>query len=152
MSAQAFFSSSALQRMKSTMSGWSAFSTTILAARRVLPPDLMTPADASAARMNDTGPEAVPPPAEPLLGDERMRERLTPEPEPPLKMTPSLRYQSRIESIVSSTERMKQAEHCGFGSTPMLNQTGLLKQTLLVQEQMGQLVGEGLPVLRGVAK
>ena len=37
-----------------------------------------------------------------------------------------LRYQSRIESIVSLTERMKHAEHCGFGSTPTLNQTGLL--------------------------
>src|SRR5438034_688898 len=60
MSAHALRSSSALQRMKSTMSGWSALSTTILAARRVLPPDLITPAEASAARMKDTGPEAVP--------------------------------------------------------------------------------------------
>src|SRR4029077_19411097 len=114
--------------MKSKTSGWSALSTTILAARRVLPPDLMTPAEASAARMNDTGPEAVPPPPSRSFA-ERRRERLTPEPEPPLKMTPSLRYQSRIESMVSSTERMKHAEHCGFGSTPMLNQTGLLKDT-----------------------
>src|ERR1041385_5852135 len=113
--------------MKSPMSGWSAFSTTILAARRVLPPDLMTPADASAARMNDTGPDAVPPPPR-RSRDERRRDRFTPDPEPPLKMTPSLRYESRIESIVSSTERMKQAEHCGFGSTPMLNQTGLLTE------------------------
>src|SRR5215470_160177 len=126
MSAHAFRSSSALQRMKSTMSGWSALSTTIFAARRVLPPDLITPAEASAARMNDTGPEAVPPPPSRSL-DDRSRDRFTPDPEPPLKITPSLRYQSRIESIVSSTERMKQAEHCGFGSTPMLNQTGLLK-------------------------
>ena len=47
MSAQAFFSSSTLQLMNSSMSGWSAFSTTILAARRVFPPDLMTPAKAS---------------------------------------------------------------------------------------------------------
>src|SRR5215468_1192588 len=125
MSAHALRSSSALQLMNSTMSGWSAFSTTILAARRVLPPDLITPAEASAARMNDTGPEAVPPPPRRSL-DERKRERFTPDPEPPLKMTPSLRYQSRIEPIVSSTDRMKQAEHCGFGSTPTLNQTGLL--------------------------
>src|SRR5262244_3525082 len=102
-------------------------STTILAARRVLPPDLITPAEASAAFMNDTGPEAVPPPANCSFA-ERIFERLTPEPEPPLKITPSLRYQSRIESIVSSTERMKQAEHWGFGSMPQLNQTGLLKQ------------------------
>jgi hypothetical protein len=36
-------------------------STTILAARRVLPPDLMVPAQESAPRMKETGPEAVPP-------------------------------------------------------------------------------------------
>src|SRR5262247_3086629 len=110
MSAQAFFSSSTLQLINSSMSGWSALRITIFAARRVLPPDLMTPADASAAFMNDTGPDAVPPPANCSFED-RILERFTPEPEPPLKMTPSLRYQSRIESMVSSTERMKQAEH-----------------------------------------
>src|SRR5215467_7633823 len=114
--------------MKSRTSGCSAFSTTIFAARRVLPPDLITPADASAARMNDTGPDAVPPPPRRSF-EERRRDRFTPEPEPPLKMTPSLRYQSRIESIVSSTERMKHAEHCGFASTPTLNQTGLLNES-----------------------
>ena len=58
--------------------------------------------------------------------DERRRERLIPEPEPPRKMTPSRRIQSRIESIESSIERMKQAEHCGFSSKPTLNQTGQL--------------------------
>src|SRR5215813_2738912 len=128
MSTHALRSSSALQLMNSTMSGWSTLSTTIFAARRVLPPDLITPAEASAARMNDTGPDAVPPPPNRSF-DERSRDRFTPDPEPPLKMTPSLRYQSRIESMVSSTERMKQAEHCGLGSTPMLNHTGLLKET-----------------------
>ena len=56
-----------------------------------------------------------------------MLERLIPEPEPPRKIWPSLVFQSRIDSIVSSTERMKQAEHCGFSSKPTLNQTGLLK-------------------------
>src|SRR2546422_374699 len=128
MSAQAFFSSSTLHLMNSVMSRWSTSKTTIFAARRVFPPDLMTPAEASAAFMNDTGPEAVPPPAS-CSFEERRRERFTPEPEPPLKIIPSLRYQSRIDSIVSSTERMKQAEHCGLSSTPQLNQTGLLKQT-----------------------
>src|SRR6185436_20970833 len=111
--------------MKSPMSGWSAFRTTILAARRVLPPDLITPAEASAAFMNDTGPDAVPPPAS-FSFEERMRDRFTPDPEPPLKMIPSLRYQPRIDSIVSSTDRMKHAEHCGCGSMPTLNHTGLL--------------------------
>jgi len=126
MSARALRSSSVLQLMNSRRSGWSTFRTTILAARRVFPPDLMTPADASAAFMKETGPDAVPPPPR-RSRDERMRDRFTPEPEPPLKITPSRRYQSRIESMVSWTERMKQALHCGFGSTPTLNQTGLLK-------------------------
>src|SRR5581483_6181423 len=75
--------------------------------------------------MNDTGPEAVPPPPR-RSRDERIPDRFTPDPEPPLKMIPSRRYQSRIDSIVSLTERMKQAEHWGFGSTPTLNQTGEL--------------------------
>src|SRR4029077_4517936 len=117
-----------LQWMNSTMSGWLASRTTILAARRVLPPDLMTPADASAARMKETGHDAVAPPRSRSF-DERSRDRFTPEPEPPLKMTPSLRYHSRIEAMRSSTERMKQAEHCGFGSTPTLNHTGLLNES-----------------------
>ena len=113
--------------MKSSMSGWSASSTTILAALRVLPPDLMVPAEASAPRMKLTGPEAVPPP---LRGSElaRMRDRFTPAPEPPLKIRPSSAYHSRIDSIVSSTDRMKHADACwGTPATPMLNQTGELK-------------------------
>ena len=59
-----------------------------------------------------------------------MRERLIPEPEPPRKIMPSLVFQSRIDSIVSSTERMKQAEHCGCSSKPTLNQTGELKAAI----------------------
>ena len=96
-----------------------------MAARRVLPPDLIVPADASAPRMNDTGPEAKPP-FESCSLEERTRERLMPEPEPPRKMRPSSTIQLRIESIESSIERMKQAEHCGRSSKPTLNQTGEL--------------------------
>src|SRR3954447_25482802 len=101
--------------------------TTILAARRVAPPDLMVPAEASAPRMKLTGPEAVPPEESSSL-EERMRERLRPAPEPPLKMNPSSLYQLRIESMESSTERMKQAETCWGDSVPTLNQTGLLNE------------------------
>src|SRR4051812_39859903 len=101
-------------------------STTIFAARRVLPPDLIVPAHASAPRMNETGPEARPP-LDSCSLEERIFERLMPEPEPPRKIIPSLVFQSRIDSIVSSTERMKQAEHCGVSSKPTLNQTGELK-------------------------
>src|SRR4051794_7286875 len=75
--------------------------------------------------MKETGPEAVPPLASGSI-DPRMLDRLMPEPEPPRKMRPSRVFQSRIESIVSSTERMKQAEHCGDSSKPTLNQTGEL--------------------------
>ncbi len=59
-----------------------------------------------------------------------MFDRLIPEPEPPRKIIPSLVFQSRIDSIVSSTERMKQAEHCGLSSKPTLNQTGELKAAI----------------------
>ena len=80
--------------------------------------------------MKLTGPDAVPPPFSSSC-EERMRERLTPAPEPPLKMIPSSVYQLRMESIVSSTERMKQAEPCwGTPATPMLNHTGELKAAI----------------------
>src|SRR3989304_1333517 len=113
--------------MNSSMSGWFALRITILAARRVLPPDLIVPATESAPRMNDTGPGGSPP-AVTCSFELRRRERLMPEPEPPLKIFPSVLYQSRIESMESSMLRMKQAEHCGFFSMPRLNQTGELKQ------------------------
>ncbi len=127
--AAALSSSRALHQMNSRMSGWSTSSTTILAARRVLPPDLIVPAQESAPRMKETGPEAVPPLPSGST-EPRMLERLIPEPEPPRKMLPSLVFQSRIDSIVSSTERMKQAEHWGCSSKPTLNHTGELKAAI----------------------
>src|SRR5690606_21591254 len=99
---------------------------TIFAARRVLPPDLITPANASKPFMNDTGPEAVPPPAS-SSRDERIGDRFDPVPEPYLNSMPSVRASVRMASIVSCTELMKQADTCGCGSMPQLNQTGLLK-------------------------
>ena len=126
LSAWALSSSLALHWMNSRMSGWSTSSTTIFAARRVLPPDLIVPAHESAPRMNDTGPEAVPPFASGSI-EPRMFDRLIPEPDPPRKIMPSLVFQSRIDSIVSFTERMKQALHWGFSSKPTLNHTGELK-------------------------
>ncbi len=120
-------SSRALVSMNSSMSGWSTSRTTILAARRVAPPDLMVPADASAPRMKETGPQAVPP-EESSSFEERMRDRFTPEPEPPLKITPSSLYQSRIDSMVSSTARMKQALTCCGDGVPTLNHTGRVER------------------------
>src|SRR4051812_32616296 len=113
--------------MKPSMSGWSTSRMTILAARRVAPPDLMVPAEASAPRMNETGPDAVPPEDRSSLED-RIRDRFRPAPEPPLKMKPSSLYQFRIESIESSTDRMKQAETCCGDGVPTLNQTGELNE------------------------
>src|SRR5437016_5733068 len=133
LSAAAFSSSLALHQMNSWMSGWSTLRITILAARRVPPPDLIEPAHESAPRMNDTGPEAEPPRLSGSI-EPRILERLMPEPEPPLKIIPSLVFQSRLDSMLSSTERMKQALACIFGSPtwcqPTLNQTGELNAAI----------------------
>src|SRR5579859_6121779 len=99
--------------MNSSMSGWSTLRITILAARRVLPPDLITPAKASNPRMKLSGPLAVPPPLRVSLED-RSGERLVPVPDPHLKSMPSVFARVRMESSESCTELMKQAEHCGF--------------------------------------
>src|SRR5204862_5516686 len=105
---------------------------TIFAARRVLPPDLITPAKASKPFMNETGPEAVPPPESCSL-EERRTDRLVPVPLPNLKSMPSVLARSRIDSIESWTELMKQAEACWERlGMPMLNQTGLLKDACWV--------------------
>src|SRR5690349_20535089 len=87
----------------------------------------MVPADASAPRMKETGPDAVQP-EESSSFDERIRERFRPAPEPPLKMKPSSLYQLRIESIESSTERMKHEDTCWGDWVPTLNQTGELNE------------------------
>src|SRR6478752_4132038 len=126
-SARILSSSRALVSTNSSMSGWSTSSTTILAARRGAPPDLIVPAEASAPRMKETGPEAVPPEDSSSL-ELRMRERFRPAPEPPLKMKPSSLYQLRIESIESLTARMKQALTCCGEEVPTLNHTGELKE------------------------
>ncbi len=117
--AQALRSSPALQLMKSSMSGWSALRMTILAARRVLPPDLMTPAKASKPFMKLTGPEARPPPASAALSS-RIFDRFEPAPEPHLNSMPSVLAKSRIEPSESLTELMKQAEHCGVWTSGLM--------------------------------
>src|SRR5437867_12524820 len=125
MSAKAIFSSFAFDQMNSGISGWSTLRMTILAARRVLPPDFMTPAKASKPFMKDTGPLAFPPVDRCSL-EERRLERLEPVPEPYLKSIPSVTASCIIDLMSSCTELMKQAEHWGLSSTPTLNQTGLL--------------------------
>ncbi len=129
MSASALSSSRTLQSMKSRMSGWSMLRMTIFAARRVVPPDLITPASASNARMNETGPLAMPPPAS-FSWLPRSEERFEPVPLPPLNRRPSLVARARIESMSSATDWMKHAEHWGGSRTPTLNQTGLLNAAI----------------------
>src|ERR1700729_3313677 len=99
---------------------------TILAARRVLPPLLMTPAKASKPFMKLTGPEAMRPPGRVSLLPRRV-EKLVPLPEPHLKRLPPVRVRPMMDSMPSETELMKHAEHCGLDCTPPLNQTGELK-------------------------
>ncbi len=82
--------------------------------------------------MKETGPEAVPPPASDSR-DERSTDRLVPVPEPNLNSIPSVLASSRIDSMVSSTALMKQADACcARPGTPMLNHTGLLKEACWV--------------------
>src|SRR3989441_10793265 len=82
--------------------------------------------------MKLTGPLAVPPPPSPSF-EERRRERLMPEPDPPLKIVPSSTYQLRMDDMWSSTARMKHALHCaGTPGTPTLNHTGELKAAFCV--------------------
>ena len=89
----------------------------------------MVPAEESAPRIKETGPDAVPPDFKSSF-EERILERFRPAPDPPLKIIPSSRYQLRIESMVSSTERMKHAETCCGAAVPTLNQTGELKEKI----------------------
>src|SRR5512147_1751245 len=82
--------------------------------------------------MNETGPDAMPPP-ERRSRDERIADRFEPAPEPPLKSIASVLARSMIDSMVSSTALMKQAlACCGVFATPRLNHTGLLKQARCV--------------------
>src|SRR4029077_7620574 len=76
--------------------------------------------------MKETGPEAVPPPARGSR-DDRMADRFEPGPGPNLNSIPAVLARPRIDSMVSLTALMKQAESWGFFSIPTLNQTGLLK-------------------------
>src|SRR5580704_7989728 len=86
----------------------------------------MTPANASKPFMKLTGPEAIPPPE----SDSRLPrndEKLVPVPEPHLNSIPSVFARFMMESMLSWTELMKHAEHCGLACTPTLNHTGELK-------------------------
>src|SRR6266403_1484365 len=79
------------------------FRITIFAARRVLPPLLITPAKASKPFIKLTGPDAMPPPERVSLLPRRV-EKLVPVPEPHLKSIPSVRVRPMMDSMLSDTE------------------------------------------------
>ena len=76
---------------------------------------------------------------------ERIFDRLMPEPEPPLKMTPSSRYQLRIESIVSSTDEDEAgAGLLGHALDADVEPHRAVERRPLGDEDVLQLVAEGL--------
>src|SRR5438046_2374875 len=114
------------------MSGWSASTMTILAARRVVPPDLMAPAARSPILRKEIRPDDLPPP-ESLSFSPRTAEKLEPVPEPYLKMRASRVHRSMMPpgfTRSSLTDWMKHAWGCGlsyalvdFLSLPSLGST-----------------------------
>src|SRR4029077_4850329 len=88
----------------------------------------MTPAKASKPFMKLTGPEAIPPP-ESVSRLPLSVEKFVPVPEPHLNSRPSVFVRFMIDSMLSWTELIKHAEHCGLACTPTLNHTGELNAT-----------------------
>ena len=145
----AFSSSLALHQMKSSMSGWSTSSTTIFAARRVLPPDLIVPAQESAPRMKLTGPEASAALREVLHRAADVREVDARSPSRRGRSCPPWCSSRGSTPSCPRRYRMKQAEHCGCSSKPTLNQTGRVEGRHLVEQDVGELGLEGVGVLVG---
>ena len=88
----------------------------------------------------------MPPPASSSC-DERIADRFEPVPEPNLNSIPSVLARPRIDSIVSCTELMKQAEHCGAFSKPTVEPDRAVERRLLIDEQVLQVVAERLQVV-----
>src|SRR3954465_3154398 len=99
--------------MNSSMSPCQSRSVFIFAARRVLPPDFTTLATWSYTLRNESGPLGRPPPLSFSLL-ERKGERSVPVPEPNLNSIASLLASCMIDSMLSSTDWMKHALHCGY--------------------------------------
>src|SRR5499433_1311868 len=113
--AATFCSSTTFQRMNSMTSGWSRSRQTILAARRVVPPDLIAPAALSPILRKDMSPEDLPPPESGSFSP-RSEEKLEPVPEPYLKIRASRVQRSMMPPSLtrsSATDWMKHADGCG---------------------------------------
>ena len=98
--------------------------------------------------MKLTGPEAMPPP-DILALEQRMVDRFTPAPEPYLNSMASVLARSMIEPMLSWTELMKHAEHCGFCLDPDVEPDRRVERHLLVDEEVRQLGLERGQVLVG---
>ena len=110
-----FCSSFTFQLMNSSMSGWSASQITILAARRVVPPDLIAPAERSPIFKKPIKPEDLPPP-DSASPSPRSELKLVPVPEPYLNKRASRTHRSMIPPSFtksSETDWIKQACGCG---------------------------------------
>src|SRR3989339_1993886 len=90
-----FCSSTTFQLTNSCTSGWSTSTTTILAARRVVPPDLIAPAARSPILRKLISPEDLPPPDRDSFSARRL-EKLEPVPEPYLKRRASRTHKSMM--------------------------------------------------------
>ena len=93
--AATFCSSTTFQSIYSSISGWSISTVTILAARRVVPPDLMAPAARSPIFKKLIKPDDLPPPDRPSL-EPRRREKFEPVPEPYLNRRASRTHKSMM--------------------------------------------------------
>ena len=101
--------------MYSSISGWSKSRVTILAALRVVPPDLIAPAERSPIFKNDINPDDFPPPLK-VSSAPLIFEKLEPVPEPYLKSLASLTQRSIMPpSLTRSSfiDWIKQACGCG---------------------------------------
>ncbi len=113
--AATFCSSFTFQSMKDSMSGWSISTITILAARRVVPPDLIAPAARSPILRKLISPDDLPPPPSRSFSP-RSIEKLEPVPEPYLNRRASRTHRSMMPPSFtrsSWTDWMKQACGCG---------------------------------------
>jgi len=97
-----------------------------LGARRVLPPDLTTPAKASKPRMKLTGPRRSRRPTIFSLLERRV-ERLEPAPEPNLKSIASVLARSMMLDMESSTEFDEAGRALGMGFHADVEPDGELK-------------------------
>ena len=110
-----FCSSTAFQSTKSSMSGWSTSTMTILAARRVVPPDLMAPAARSPILRKLIRPDDLPPP-DSGSPSPRREEKLVPVPEPYLKSRASRTQRSMMPpSLTRSSWMLWMKQACGWG-------------------------------------